>query len=68
MMSVARVTEITATSERSFEEAIQHAVDRASDSLRNVKAAWVKEQEVAVVDGKISEYKVNLKVTFILDK
>ncbi len=67
-MSVARVTEITATSERSFEDAIKHAIDRASDSLRNVKGAWVKEQEVSVEDGKVSEYKVNLMVTFVLDK
>jgi len=66
-MSVARVTELTSTSTKSFEDAIQQGVDRANQSLRNVKAAWVKEQEVSVENGKIADYKVILKVTFVLD-
>ena len=66
-MSVARVTELTSTSTKSFEDAIQQGVDRANQSLRNVKAAWVKEQGGSVENGKIADYKVILKVTFVLD-
>ncbi|MCB1883781.1 MAG: dodecin domain-containing protein [Geminicoccaceae bacterium] len=66
-MSVARVTEISVTSNQSFEAAIQEGIDRATKSLRNVKSAWVKEQEVTIEDGKISAYKVNLEVTFVLE-
>ena len=66
--SVARVTEITATSDTSFEDAIRTGVARATDTLRNVKSAWIKEQQVRVGDdGAISEYQVNLMVTFILE-
>ena len=66
-MSVARVTEISATSTESFEDAIRTGVDRANRSLRNVKSAWVKEQYVRVADGGIAEFQVNMMVTFILD-
>lgn len=66
-MSVARVTEIMANSPTSFEEAIRIGVDRANKTLRNVKGAWVKEQQVVVENGKITEYRVDLKVTFVLD-
>lgn len=66
-MSVASITEISATSSKSFENAIEKGVERAHKTLRNVKAAWVKDQEVMVVKGKISEYKVILKVTFVLE-
>jgi flavin-binding protein dodecin len=67
-MSVARVTEITATSESSFDDAIRVGLARAAKTLRNVRSAWVKEQQVRVDDdGAISEYQVNLLVTFILD-
>jgi flavin-binding protein dodecin len=66
-MSVARVVEISSTSPKSFEDAITQGVDRATKTLRNVKSAWVKEQEAEVKDGKIVAYKVNLKVTFVLD-
>jgi len=65
-MSVARVTEIIASSNKSFEDAIQKGIARAVDTLKNVEAAWVKEQKVIVKNGKISEYRVDLKVTFIL--
>lgn len=65
-MSVARITEITATSEKSFEDAVKSGVKRASKTLDDVTAAWVKDQQVMVKDGKISEYRVCLKVTFIL--
>jgi len=66
-MSIARNSEISSTSRKSFEDAIQQGVERASQTLRNVKHAWVKDQEVIVKDGKIDEYKVLLKVTFVLD-
>jgi len=65
-MSVARVTEITATSEKSFEDAIKAGVKRASKTLDDITAAWVKDQQVTVKDGKVSEYRVCLKVTFVL--
>ena len=65
-MSVARVTEITASSSQSFESAIQAGIKRANETLENVKGAWIQEQTVVVEDGKITEYRVNMKVTFIL--
>lgn len=66
-MSVARITEITATSEQSFDDAIASGVKRAAKTLKNVTAAWVKDQQVEVSKGKISQYRVCLKVTFILE-
>ena len=65
-MSVARVTEIIASSTISFEDAVEQGVKRASETLKNVEGAWVKDQKATVKDGKISEYRVVLKVTFIL--
>ena len=66
-MSVARVTEISASSTKSFDDAVEEGVARASQTLRNVVSAWVKEQRVKVENGKISHYQVNLMVTFMLD-
>ncbi len=67
-MSVAKVSEISCTSEKSFEDAIKQGLARANKSLRNVKSAWIKEQVVRVgKGGKINEYQVNMLVTFILD-
>jgi flavin-binding protein dodecin len=66
-MSVARVTEITAESTKSFEDAITLGISRANQTLKNVKGAWVQEQKVVVSNGKISQYRVNLKVTFVLE-
>lgn len=66
-MSVARVTEISSTSDVSFEDAVRVGIDRAHQTLRNVRSAWVKEQQVSVNGGKIDEYRVNLLVTFVLD-
>ena len=67
-MSVARISEIKATSTESFDDAIKQGVKRAVQTLRNVKSAWVVNQDVHVDDdGEISEYRVHLKVTFILD-
>jgi|GEM_PF-60079 len=67
MNDVARVTEITARSSESFEHAIQIAIERATRTLRNVSGAWVKEQKVKIRDGVISQYHVDLMVTFVLD-
>jgi dodecin len=66
-MSVARNTEISATSSQSFEDAIRQGVARATKTLRNVKGAWIKEQEVMLQGDQISEYKVVMVVTFVLD-
>lgn len=65
-MTVARVTEIKATSTKSFEDAVRIGVRRASKTLQNVKGAWVAEQDVSVEDGEVREYRVLLKVTFVL--
>lgn len=65
-MSVAKVVEISAESANSFEEAIQEGLERATETLANVRGAWVKEQKVRVENGKITSYRVNLAVTFIL--
>ena len=65
-MTVARITEISSVSSVSFQDAIVQGIDRANKTLRNVKGAWVKDQEVTVDNGKVSGYKVVLKVTFIL--
>jgi flavin-binding protein dodecin len=66
-MSVAKVSEISSTSKTSFEDAIQHGLARASKTIRNIKSLWIKEQQVRVTNGKISEYQVNMLVTFTLD-
>jgi flavin-binding protein dodecin len=67
MSDVARVTEISVRSPESFEAAVQAGVQRATETLRNVSSAWVKEQQVHITDGKISSYQVNLLVTFVLE-
>jgi dodecin len=65
-MTVAKVTEITATSTKGFEDAIAKGIKRANETLRNVTGAWVADQEVVVEKGKITSYKVRMKVTFVL--
>ncbi len=65
-MSVAKVTEIIASSPKSFDDAVQNGIARANKTLQNVKGAWVKDQKVVVESGKIVEYHVDLKVTFVL--
>lgn len=67
-MSVSRVTEIKASSTKSFDDAIQEGVARAVKTLKNVKSAWIQNQDVRVDEnGKIAEYRVQLKITFILE-
>ena len=66
-MSVAKVIEISSTSSNSFDEAVKQGVERAGRSVRNITSAWVKDQRVTVKDNKVSEYQVNMQVTFLLD-
>jgi flavin-binding protein dodecin len=67
-MSIARITELSSTSTKSFEDAIQRGVTRATQTLRNVRGAWVKEQQIKIDNGNIVEYQVNLMITFVLDE
>jgi dodecin len=65
-MSIARITEIIASSPKSFEDAIEQGVSRACKTLENVKGAWVQDQSVVIDDNKVTEYRVTLKITFVL--
>ena len=65
-MSVAKVTELIASSNKSFEDAIAQGIARASKTLKNVRGAWIKDQKVVVENGKVSEYRVTMEVTFVL--
>ena len=65
-MSIAKVTEIIASSPKGFEDALQEGIARANKTLKNVQGAWVSEQKVVVEKGKITEYRVTMRVTFIL--
>jgi flavin-binding protein dodecin len=67
-MSVARVTELSAPSETSFEDAINQAVARATKTLRGVEGCWVKDMNVMIEDGNITGYKVNVEITFLLEE
>jgi flavin-binding protein dodecin len=66
-MSVAKVSEIIASSKKSFDDALERGIQRASKTLKNVKSAWVKDQYVEIKNGKVEEYRVVIMVTFILD-
>lgn len=66
-MSIAKVTEITASSSKSFEDALESGIARAAKTLENIQSAWIQDHEVAIDDGKITEYKVRMKVTFVLN-
>ncbi|HZM91354.1 MAG TPA: dodecin family protein [Blastocatellia bacterium] len=66
-MSVAKVSEITASSTKGFDDAIRVGLDRANKTLKNVTSAWIQDHEVSIDNGKISEYKVRMKITFILN-
>ncbi len=66
-MAVAKVSEITSESNVSFEDAIQQGIDRASKTIRGIRGAWVKEQKVKVENGKVASYRVDMKITFVLD-
>ena len=66
-MSVAKITEISSSSEASFEDAIKEGIKRASKTLHNITGAWVSEQKVVVKNGDIKEYRVHLKISFVLE-
>jgi len=66
-MPIAKISEISATSTKSFEDAIQQGITRATKTLRNVRSVWIKEQHVRVQNGRLSEYQVNMMVTFVLE-
>ncbi len=66
-MAVAKVIELTTSSSKSFEDAIEQGIKRASKTLDNIEGAWIQEQKVVVKKGKIVEYRVNMKVTFVLN-
>ena len=66
-MSVAKVTELSSTSTKSFEDAINTGLDRAHKTIRNVRSAWIKEQQVRLDKGKIVEFQVNMMITFVLE-
>jgi dodecin len=65
-MSVARVTEITSSSSKSFDDAIREGLARANKTLQNVSGAWIKDEEVVAKNGKITEYRVRMKISFVL--
>jgi len=65
-MSVAKTSEITASSSKSFEDAVRHGIHKMSKSVDNIEGAWVKEQKVVVEDGEVAAYRVTMKVTFIV--
>ena len=66
-MSIAKVTEITAASQRGFEDAIQKGITRAAKTIRGMQSAWVNEQNVVIENDRVTEWRVNLKITFVLD-
>ena len=66
-MAIASVTEVTSSSKKSFEDALKEGIKRANKTLKNVKGAWVQEQKVIIDDGEIVEYRVNMKISFILE-
>ena len=66
-MTVAKVSEITSTSSKSFEDAVERGIKRASKTLKNVTSAWIADQEVEIQKGKVTEYRVRMRVTFVLE-
>ncbi|OTG84382.1 hypothetical protein B9T33_00880 [Acinetobacter sp. ANC 5054] len=66
-MSVAKVVEVNASSSKSFEDAIQSGINKVTETVKNVQGAWINEQKVVIKDNKISEYRVNLKISFLVD-
>ena len=66
-MSIAKVTEVTASSTNSFEDALKQGIARANKTLNNVEGAWIQEQKVVVRNGEVAEYRVNMKLTFVLE-
>ncbi len=67
-MSVAKIIEISSSSPKGFEDAIQHGISRASETVKNIQGAWVSEQKVVVEKGKVVDYRVTLRLTFLLEE
>ena len=67
MSSIARITEITASSKKSFDDAIAAGVARANKTLKGIKGAWIQDQKIKIDNGKVSEYRVTMKITFVLE-
>ena len=67
MSSIARITEITASSKKSFDDAIAAGVARANKTLKGIKGAWIQDQKIKIANGKVSEYRVTMKITFVLE-
>ena len=67
-MSVAKISEISSTSTVSFEDAINQGIQRASKTIRNIRSAWIKEQQLRLENNKVAEYQVNMLITFVLDE
>ena len=65
-MSVAKVIEITAESTESFDDAVNKGIERTAGTVANIRSAWVKDQQVSVADGKVTMYRVNMKITFVV--
>jgi flavin-binding protein dodecin len=66
-MSIAKITEITAQSSESFDQAIRHGIERVNESIRNVQSVWIKDQEIVLHDGSVRAYRVTMKITFVLE-
>ena len=66
-MAIAKVVEVTSSSQKSFEEAIQTGISKVTETVKNVQGAWINEQKVIIQDNKITEYRVNLKISFLVD-
>ncbi len=66
-MSVAKITEITSNSSKSFEDAVENGIERANKTLKNISGAWVADQSVSVENGKVTSYNVRMKITFVLE-
>ena len=66
-MSVAKVVEVNASSTKSFEDAIQSGINKVTETVKNLQGAWINEQKVVIKDNKISEYRVNLKISFLVE-
>ena len=66
-MTIAKVSEVTSSSNKSFEDAIQKGIERAAKTIRGIQGAWIQEQKVVINNDKIVEYRVNMKISFVLD-
>ena len=66
-MAIAKVVEVTSSSQKSFEDAIQTGISKVTETVKNVQGAWINEQKVIIQENKITEYRVNLKISFLVD-